>query len=451
MRMASRLLFYLCLLVGLTWSCTQAVTIGSDFLDDQKSDLLFADNFKLHFQTLKTDSVITYSPNISYQTITYLLGELHDPVFGPSIAEIYCTPQLATPGTDLIGSTLDSVVLQLKYDTLGLYGDMTDQVTLEVFQMDTTPDILQDYYSNHRFRIKPERLGMVALTPHPRDSFDVAYNGDTIRSAPHIRISLDVSKFADLLLQDTSVFTHQDEFQNYFHGLYVRMTRPANTMLGINLLNALSGLVFYYRTPAEEPRIFKLVFTTAGVNTVYMEHDYTGTPVETALANPEDSSYWYVQGMSGVNASVTIDGLDQIPDAIINQAILEFYASFPPGDDESQYAPCTYLVTQEQTDSTLNYDTDVRIALAIAQGNHFNAVYDLLFGGKRSAPIFGPPTVYKYEMKVTNKVKEILRGNKENILYFNPFSKSDYPNRVVLFGPNDPIYAPRLRVYYTAI
>jgi hypothetical protein len=35
------------LAVGLTWSCTQAVTIGSDFLDDQQDDLVFADSFAL--------------------------------------------------------------------------------------------------------------------------------------------------------------------------------------------------------------------------------------------------------------------------------------------------------------------------------------------------------------------------------------------------------------------
>jgi hypothetical protein len=451
MRIASGLLFFLCLLLGLTWSCTQAVTIGSDFLDDQKNDLLFADNFTLTFNTEKTDSVVTYSPNVSYQLITYLVGNLQDPVFGHSTSEIYTQPQLPVQGTDLIGSTLDSVVLQLRYDTLGLYGDLSSPVTLEVYQLSETPNYLNNYYSNVHFEHNPDLLGSVTFVPHPKDSITVTNAGDTIKSAPHIRIPLNVARFADLLLQDTVVFTHQDSFQNYFHGLYIKMTGANNTMLGISLLNSLSGMVFYYDTPVEENHIFKLVFTTGRVNCTHMEHDYTGSPVEAALAPEPESNYWYIQGMTGVRSKMKIEGLDLLPKAVINQVVLEVYATFPDGDNEGFYPPCPFMVTQDQTDSTLNYDNDVRIALAVAQGNHFSSVYDLLFGGKLGERNPGPPVVYKYEMKLTNRIKDILEGNKENILYFNPFSKSDFPDRAVLFGPNDPIYAPRLRVYYTVI
>jgi hypothetical protein len=451
MRLVSRLLFFLCLLLGLTWSCTQAVTIGSDFLEDQKSDLKFLDNFTMNFYTEKTDSIITYSPNVSYQLVTYLLGNLNDPIFGHSSASIYTQPQLPVAATDLIGSRLDSVILQLRYDTLGLYGDQTTEVTLDVYQLRETPDYTKNYYSNQSFDYNPNKIGSVKFVPHPRDSIIVTYNGDTVKSAPHIRVPIDTSAFRELLAQDSSVFTDQSKFQDFFHGIYIRMSGADNTMLGIALLNSLSGMVFYYDTPIEEDHIYKMVFNTFRVNMVNFNHDYRGSPVGTALDPSPDNNNWYVQGMSGVKSYVTIDGLDQIPNAVINQAVLEFYASFPPGDDEVLYPPCNYLIAQEQTDSTLNYDTDVRLALAVAQGNHLNSIFDLVFGGKRSDPIPGPPTVYKYEMKVTNRIKEILAGNKENIIYFNPFSKEDYPHRAVLFGPNSTIYPPRLRVTYTVL
>jgi hypothetical protein len=451
MRIASRLFFILCLLIGLTWSCTQAVTIGSDFLDDQESDLVFSDDFTLTFNTEVTDSVITYSPNVSYQLITYLLGNIEEEIFGYSTSEIYTQPQLPIQGTDLIGSTLDSVVLQLRYDTLGSYGDLTAPVTLEVFQLAETPDYTRTYYSNVQFDRKMEMLGSVTFIPHPEDSIQVVNGEDTVKTAAHIRIPLDVNKFADLLLQDTVVFTTQDSFQNYFHGIYIRMTGSNNTMLGINLLNSLSGLVFYYDTPTDENHIFKLVFTSAKVNCTHMQHDYRGSRVENTLTFEPEGNFWYLQGMAGVRTKMKIEGLELIPESVINQAVLEVYATIPEGDDDVLYPPCPYIVTQEKTDSTLNYDMDVRVALAVAQGNHLNGVYNILFGGKRGDRIPGPPVVYKYEMKLTSKVKEILEGNKENILYFNPFSKSDFPHRAVLFGPNDPIYAPRLRVYYTKI
>jgi len=210
-------------------------------------------------------------------------------------------------------------------------------------------------------------------------------------------------------------------------------------------------MVFYYDTPVEENHIFKLVFTSARVNCTHMQHDYRGSAVGNILTPEPEAKYWYIQGMTGVRTKMKIEGLELIPDAVINQAVLEVYATIPEGDDDVLYPPCPYIVTQELTDDTLNYDMDVRVALAVAQGNHLNGVYNLLFGGKRGERIPGPPVIYKYEMKLTNKVKEILEENKENILYFNPFSKSDFPHRAVLFGPNDPIYAPKLRVYYTKI
>jgi len=450
MSIASRLFFLLCLLLGLTWSCTQAVTIGSDFLDDQQDDLVYADSFTLTFNTEKTDSVITYSPNVSYQLITYLVGNIQEEIFGLATSQIYAQPQLPIQATDLINSTLDSVVLQLRYDTLGSYGDLNSQVTLEVFQLDSTPDYTKNYYSNVSFPYS-KLLGSVTFTPHPKDSIIVINGEDTIMSAPHIRIPLLVSRFDTLLMQDSAVFTTQDEFQNFFHGIYIRMTGANNTMLGINLFNSLSGMVFYYDTQVEENHIFKMVFTSARVNCTHMEHDYSGSVVESTLTPDPEDNFWYLQGMTGVRTKMKVEGLDLLPEAVINQAVLEVYATVPEGDDDVLYPPCPYIVTQEQTDSTLNYDMDVRVALAVAQGNHLNGVYNILFGGKRGERVPGPPVVYKYEMKLTNRIKEILEGNKENILYFNPFSKSDFPHRAVLFGPNDPIYAPKLRVYYTKI
>jgi len=456
MRLATRLLLFFCLVLGLTWSCTQSVTIGSDFLDDEKSQLAFTDDFKLIFNTEVTDSVITYSPDVSNQLATYLLGQLNDPIFGHTFAGIYTQPFLPAAATDLIGSKLDSVILQLRYDTLGLYGDLTAPITLEVYQLRETPDNTKDYFSNSSFDYYPDPIGRIEnFIPHPKDSITVTYNGDTIRSAPHIRIPLDTMIFSEMnkyAYTDTSVYENQQEFQDYFHGLYIKVSGAnVNTMLGISILNSLSGLTFYYDTPVEEDHIFKFIFNVYRVNTVNMHHDWRGTPVETALDPSPDNNYWYIQGMSGVTSSLKIEGLENIPNAVINQAVLEFYASFPPGDDEVLYPPPLYIVTQEKTDSTFENDSDVRIALAIAQGNHLNSIFNLVFGGKRSDPIPGPPTVYKYEVKVTNKIKEILEGNKENVLYFNPFSKADYPHRAVLYGPNNPIYAPRLRVYYTLL
>src|SRR3990170_5060504 len=147
-----RFLFVLTIGVLITASCTKPVLIGSDFLEEDKSHLAFKDDFDLSFFTEKTDSVVVHSKDIRQQLFTYLVGNVDDPIFfGSYSAELYAQPILPTVGTELIGATLDSVVLQLRYDTLGIYGSIADLVTIEVYRMDENPAFNAKYYSNERF------------------------------------------------------------------------------------------------------------------------------------------------------------------------------------------------------------------------------------------------------------------------------------------------------------
>src|SRR5690606_12358555 len=178
---------------------------------------------------------------------------------------------------------------------------------------------------------------------------------------------------------------------------------------------------------------------------------YTGTPVQDALGPDPETEYWYVQGLSGPTTRLEIDGIPDLGNVGINQATLEFYATFPPGDMEALYPACPYLVTQEMTDTSLINTFDVTIALNRSTGNFMSETYERLFGGKRGEPDPGPPVVYRYSMVVTALIQDIYAGRKQNVIYFNPFDKGAFPNRAVIFGPGHPDFAPRLNVHYTPL
>ena len=446
-----RLLFIAAVFVLWTFSCTKPVLIGSDFLEDEKASLAFKDDFDLSFFTEKTDSVIVHSDNVSLQLSRYLCGNIQDPVFGDYLAEMYVQPFLPTVATDLIGSTFDSVVLSLRYDTLGTYGTLANPVTIEVYRMIENPDFKDDVYSNHRFLTSTDLLGSATFLPRPKDSVTVFHPLDTIKTAAHIRIPLDLVKMSELLEQDSNVFKLQDTFLNYFNGLYIKMSDGSNTMLGFNVVNSVSGLTFYFDKDTILDQQFRFVFTTGSIKTVYMEHDYTGSIVEAALTPEPENDLWFVQGLSGVTSYMKVDGLDALGNVIVNLAELEIFSSFPPGDMEDLYPSCPYIVTQHKTDTSIVNSTDVNIGLNLTSGDHTSENYDIIFGGKLKEVEPGPPAIYKYTMKVTTQLKDIIEGNKENIIYFNPFDKGEVPNRSVFFGPNHPIYAPRLKIYYTAL
>lgn len=447
-----RFFFILTVTALIAASCTKPTLIGSDFLDEEKADLKFEDNFDLSFFTEKTDSVIVHSDNVSKQLSTYLIGNIDDPIFGNYSSEIFAQPIISTLAYGLIESTLDSVVLQLRYDTLGNYGNLTEAVTLEVYRMLENPDFSTDYFSNERFTSKePEFLGFKNFVPNPFDSITLFDPKDTFKIAPSIRIPLSTAMFADLVTQDSSVFTNQDSFLNYFNGLHIKMTEGNNTMLGLNLLNSGSVLSFYFDKGSVPDQKFSFIFTVGSIKTAHFEHNYAGSFVEPSLTPDPELDFWFVQGLSGLTTKMTIGNLNILGNAIINQAELDVHCTFPSGDDPANYPPIRFLITQEKTDTSLVNSTDVNVALSESAGNFGSATYATYYGGDLEKVSDGPPVVYKYTMKVTSQVRDIFKGEKENIIYFNPIQKANVPNRSVMLGPNHPEFAPRLRIYYTSL
>lgn len=449
MNMYSRLLFIPAFFLLIIFSCSKPVLIGSEFLQDEKAQLNFVDYFGLTFFTEPTDSVIVHSNNTSRQLVTYLCGEVQDPVFGRYTADMYVQPLLPGVATQLMGSTFDSVVLQIRYDTLGTYGSIAEPITLEVYQMTENPPFVAEYYSNQRFSTSPDLLGSLTFIPKPKDNVIVYRPTDTLTLAPCVRIPLDVAKMSDLLLQDASVFSNQDSFLNYFNGLYIKMTGAGNTMLGFSLVNSVTSLIYYYDKDPVFDQEFKFVVTSGSVKTVHMEHDYTGSMVETALTSDPELDYLYIQGLSGVRTKMRLEGLDTLGDAIINQAQFEFYCSFPDGDMPELYPPCLYAITQEKQDTAIVNSQDVSTALTLTGSSSTTESFNFIYGGKLTEIEVGPPAVYRYNMNVTLQIKSIYSGDQENIIYFNPFAKGNLPNRSVIYGPDHPTYAPRLRIAFT--
>jgi hypothetical protein len=444
--------FVLILFVLMLAACTRPVLIGSDFLEEEKASLDFKDDFTLSFATEETDSVLVHSNSVAGQLVTYLLGELTDPIFGKSSAEIYAQPIIPTVATALKGSTLDSTFLDLAYDTTGIYGSIMEPVTIEVYRMIERPDFNQKYYSNHRFMASSELLGSLTFVPKPKDSVTVFRLDEYIKVAPFVRIPLNTLLLNDLTTQDSIVYQHIDSFLNYFNGLYIRMTNANNTMLGFDLVNSISGLATYYKSAGDTTRKeFKFLFTSLSVKAVHMEHDYSGTLVGASLTPEPENDYWFTQGLSGVTTKMTVNGLPDLGNAIINQAEIEFYCTFPTGDEPGLYPPCPFLVAQYATDTSITNALDVTVALFRTSGSYHSSTYETLFGGVLKVVEPAAPAIYKYNMKITSLIKDIYQGKKENIIYFNPIDKGSMPCRSVLIGPSDPLYAPRLKVYYTAL
>lgn len=430
-------------------ACTRPELIGADLLEDEAALVGFTDTIALHCSHHLEDAVLTYSGENGRQTSRSLVGHLNDPFFGKSEASFYTEIFLLTGSSAFLGTTIDSVVLSLRYDTLGVSGDLTQQALLGVYllaeELDPDVDILSDYEP----MIEPEPVALKWIYPQPYDSLYIQSRGDSLRVPPMVRMQLSPQFIDSMMQQDSSTFESADSFRTWIKGLHARMTQADNTMLGFDLNSAYSELTVYYQNEIDtfsSEVSFAFTLQGSGVQHTRFSHDYTGSEVQKFIDDAGlADSLLFVQGMSGINLAVSLPGLPNIDDILINKAELEFYVAELPGNNLNWYAPIPQLINAvENEEGNLDFSEDVNIVLGLFR------VLDP-FGGELMESDSSGTSPKKYLMNVTASLQDIYKGRTDNLFYIIPFLKPNVPNRVILYGPAHPTYPARLRLTYTVV
>lgn len=432
--------------IGIFLSCSRTTIIGTELLDNEKTDLVFEEGLSLEVTTVIEDTVKTFPANLQRRAETFLCGRVEDPIFGTYESEIYTQIGLSfsSDPTQFIGRDIDSIVLFLQYDTAGLYGVTSSPVMMEVRQMEENLNVLDDYYANQSFPVNEDRLLAEELfIPRPYDSLDFFLPGDTTLRPPHVRMKM-TQTFLNQIRQDTVNLLNQDSLNNIFNGMRIRLIDAEQTMLSFDM-TGFSGVTVYYKDGTDNQRSYTFDFGFTTVKTAYIEHDYSGSVVEPFLDNGgSGDSLFFIQSMIGLNAEVLVDVPDTLKDIVVNYAELEFYSITLDEDNPLLYAPIDQLVTLEEDDSGQRiYPVDVAFPLS-------SNVLEQVFGGNVSEPISGHPDVRKYSMVVTSQMQEIIRGTLDKLL-ISSFAKANSASRTVFIGTNSQDFAPRLRLTYTKL
>ena len=435
--------------VVLIANCTKPTLIGTDLLEDEKAELLFLDDFDLSFTTVRQDSIQTYGELVADQLINYMCGEINDPIFGTYSSEIYTQMSLDfnTNPLNLFESQIDSIVMTLQYDTMGLYGDVGKPIDIEILLMQELMTLEDDIYSSDTFAVL-ESAPLAQITgfiPKPMDSVILVVDTNMTALVPHLRVPLNISMFDPIFdAKDTTALLNQDTLTaNYFNGFNIRITEANNSMYGFRLNSDLSGITVHY-TKDSTQSVQKFGFEFNIAKTVHFEHDYSGSIVEPFIDNTElGDSLIFVQSLSGVNSVMNVGGLDSLGSALINHAEVQFYTAELPEDNLDLYPKVNQLITmQKDEDGALELSEDAFLALA-------SSALQVAFGGEIEA--MDMSGISRYKMNVTGQLQDIFRGDRENAIYLTPFLKANLPDRVVIFGADHPEFAPRLRVAYTRV
>lgn len=447
-------LFISAIAIGLIFipACTDPTEIGADLLEGDKAEVGFTDTFTVIATTEKTDSILTYFPVFSASEAfqSYPVGDMDDPIFGKTKAQVYAQVSLTQLLPDLeAAAKIDSIVLVLPYDTANVYGFLNQDYGISIHRL--TEDMDQDlsYYSNDSFQSDPAPLGSKQFRPN-LDSvtiYDYPLTGrDTLKVPPQLRISLPISFAQELVTLDTAFYRSDSAFVSYFKGIHIKPTTVTSGMLSFRLLDSRAGIFLYYERADTSKRQFQLEFNAFRARSVQIENDYNGALAGRYINSaPLGDSLVFVQGLSGLTTKLEIPHIKNLKNLVINKAELEVRVADLPGDNLGVFKPAPQLLLLAP-DSDGDLVTIDDIAILLPQGL---AILRQAYGGVPADGKNGEPTVYN--MNISTHVQGMIDGLRENVLYLNVFNRNQNPSRVPLYGAKHPQYSIKLKIAFSRL
>ena len=428
-------------------ACTDPINIGSDVIEaDGVIDVEFIDTLTLTSQTILSDSSITFrqTDQNTFSGQTYLAGVLEDQVFGKSEAIVYFGVSLFSAFPDFSNLRVDSVVMSLSLDSLGQNGYEEAMHEIELYRL-TEPfeSLVEDtLYSNETFEFEASPIYTVNRQVNHSDSILInAYTTDTIIGAsPQIRIPLDVDDWKDIsnIANDTLINT--DKFIAEVPGYALKSTPDESSIFGLNLLYAgsssaaSSNILIYYWPTDTTKNILRLPLGKIRHNNFV--HDYSGSELEsnTNSARPE---FLYLESMGGTNIEFDLSSVLNLPEKILNQAVLEIAIE----KEETAFEPISQVFAfYRDEDDNLITVRDLSI-------NNNNT---LLFDGELNEVLSNGITYDVYKMTLTNQIKDLLENEiRTGKITLVANAKSQRSRRSKILGPAHPDYPPVLKLVIT--
>ena len=432
------------------FSCNDASVLGSNILPEENNlEVDFTDTISLISSTIRMDSTRVYDPNPSLQPGRYIAGRVEDPVFGVYSSNIFTQLELLTTNPDFSNAILDSVVLLLAYDdTGGFYGDTEAPFTIKVKEVQEYMSPSVAYQSFQTFNTSSSILGELTFIPAPDDS--VRLSDDNIL-APHIRIPIDNALGSRFFNEtDTTVFENDDNFTNYFNGVQIEAALDENSsIIGLDLLDNLSQLVFYYHEDTVE-QVFVLRAKSGSTKTMNFNHTYDKGIY--ASLNPFidnatlSDSLVFVQGMEGHDVEIELPFITDFPKVVVNKA--ELIVRVAQDATSSIYPIPDQLILSRIVDSEVDPVLIEDVTISLSRTSSFEG----LFGGQPEVNSESGEDITEYRMNISGYLQDVLDGTLENKpLYLETFPKPDQSNRLILGGAKHSKYKMSIELTYTKL
>ncbi|MEO6189358.1 MAG: DUF4270 family protein [Saprospiraceae bacterium] len=423
--------------ISLEFSCNKSSTLGSDLLSNEWINAQGVDTFSMTSSSYIQDSLIYGSPGFP---TTLFVGKLEDPIFGSYYSEMYSQLYFGlTKEVGFLNSTIDSIVLSIRYDTSAFFGDPDGLQSVHVYPLIDSLDYSKIYYKDVKLNYSSMEFGsLINFKPNLTDSIKFKIKDVEYGYAPQLRIKLDTFKFMNLMrsFPDT-VFNNLSSFNRNFPG--IALVSDANTsLLGLLPNSNESRITIYYSSDTIKAQfVFSLGLSRVSTNQINNQ----GSKVESFVNhNVSGDSIGFIQGFGGTDLRIKIPYHPEWANQLVNYAVLEIVSPDILGDDPKKFKRPTFLNIKELSNGKPVNILDAAFALSY---NNLNS-YVNYFGGSPVKTILNGEEVYKYKFNITAYFTQMKKAKADLDLIITPLFKVQSPNRLIVGGNKNSKYPSKL-------
>lgn len=428
-------------------SCEKSNILGSDLISDEWIHAKGVDSFAIGIQSYQQDSLL-----IAYSVLpnAYFLGKMKDPVFGISecgfVSQLRFTP---VKEVDFLSLPIDSIVLALRYELNGFYGDTALSHTVEVYELEDSLSRDQRFYQGFSAKFKPNVLGKLEnFIPNRKDTVQVKLNNVINYFNPQLRISLDTGVFMNRMRSMTdSSFASVDSFLKQFYGIGVISTKEAGMMSLLPISEQSRITIYYHEDTVQYEFVFNMGPFATKAPIIKLDHDQR---IKDYIANTVNGdSIAYIQGLTGPDMKLSVPYYSSWDTGFLNHAVLEFYVAVNDVQDTGFFSPIDLMYLQDLESGKPQDIRDFIIAKSIS--NQLTNIGDFVtvFGGSPRRVQINNETLYKYSFNITAHFQKVRKEKKGLELLVTPLFKTETARRVKLYGNKHSKYPAKLKLIYS--
>jgi len=393
------------------FSCEDTTDLS---LEGVGSEVELGTSYKDDF-IVEAATVLAPDSILAFRRGNLLTGRMANSSFGTLTTTSFIeVSTISSTVTGAAGAQVDSMVLALDYNES--YGDTTQNLTINVHQLQQPFQATATYFTNSALPFEPAVLGSATFKPAPRrvktEVVTTTTNGTststTVKRSIPARVRLSNAFAAQILAQSSGTLSSQTEFIKFFPGIAITSSANAQAVLGFQPTADSTYLKIYYTSGGTKYQ-YRLGITAANNYFSNITTDRTGTPLA-ALRQAGDSlparninNQAFLQESVGIKTKVTFPDLknfkQQLGEVAINRAELVIPASSVPFNMVSPYI---YLYETNKSNRILRYIDSKNTPRGLSDANSYAFYYTTPYPGVYSA------TNQEYKINITSYVQALL-------------------------------------------